>query len=246
MSHISCAREGAVSIIRLARPEKKNALTVAMYQGLVAALSDAAADDSVHAALISGAPGCFTAGNDIGDFMANPPENTDTPVFRFLEALATFPKPLLAAVDGAAVGIGTTLLLHCDHVLATPGSKFRMPFVALGVVPEGGSSVLLAERVGPAKANEWLLLGRPFSGEEALSAGLINELVDSDLLETTALARAAAYAAQPPGAMRAAKELLRGPGRPELLATMRREGEAFLQRLATEEAIGAMMGFLSK
>ncbi len=246
MSHIVSERQGSVLVVRFARPEKKNALTLAMYTLLSDALSEAAADDTVHAALILGTPGCFTAGNDIADFMANPPTSTDTPVFRFLEALVSFPKPILAAVDGAAVGIGTTMLLHCDHVIATPTAKFRMPFVPLGVVPEGGSSVLLAERVGQAKANEWLLLGDAFSGEAAHGAGLVNELCEVADLEAHALARASAYASKPTGAMRAAKELIRGPKREALRAVMRAEGEAFMARLTSEEAMTAMMSFMMK
>lgn len=246
MSHIVSERQGAVLVLRLARADKKNALTLAMYEDLNKGLAEAASNGEINAALIIGAPGCFTAGNDIADFVANPPTSTDTPVFRFLEALVNFPKPLLAAVDGPAVGIGTTMLLHCDHVLATPNAKFRMPFVALGLVPEGGSSVLLAERVGQAKANEWLLLGDAFQGEEAYRTGLINELVTAESLEEHAISRAQAYASRPAGAIQASKQLIREPRRAELLATIRREGAEFMARLGSEEAMRALTGFLFK
>ena len=246
MSQIGIERRGAVQVLRIWRPEKKNALTGEMYTLLTAGLRAAAADEGVRAVLLTGAPGVFTAGNDLGDFLQNPPAGEESPVFVFLQELVKFAKPLVAAVDGPAVGLGTTLLLHCDLVVAAVGTRFQLPFVKLGLVPEAGSSLLLPRLAGLQRASEWLLLGEPFGAEEARAAGLVNRVVQAAELEPTALALAEALAARPPEAARLTKELLRGPLREEIAAAMGRENARFVERLASDEAREAFLAFLAK
>ena len=246
MSQIGSERRGAVQVLRIWRPEKKNALTGEMYTLLTGALRAAAADPGVRAVLLTGAPGVFTAGNDLGDFLQNPPAGDQSPVFLFLQELVTFAKPLVAAVDGPAVGIGTTLLLHCDLVVAATTARFQLPFVKLGVVPEAGSSLLLPLLVGLQRASEWLLLGEPFGAEEARSAGLCNRVVQAAELEPTAMALAEAIAARPPEAVQLSKQLLRTPQREALAAAMARENALFVERLGSDEVRETMMEFLAK
>ena len=246
MSMIRSERRGAVQVLRIWRPEKRNALTGEMYTLLTAGLRAAAADDSVRAVLLTGAPGVFTAGNDLGDFLQTPPAGAESPVFLFLQELVSFAKPLVAAVDGPAVGIGTTLLLHCDLVVAATTARFQLPFVKLGVVPEAGSSLLLPLLVGLQRASEWLLLGEPFGAEEARSAGLCNRVVPAAELEPIAQALAEALAARPPEAVRLTKELLRRPQREGIAAAMARENTLFAERLASDEARETMLAFMSK
>jgi len=238
--------KGPVKVVRLARPEKKNALTAEMYDLLTQALRDAATTDSVRAVLLIGAPGVFTAGNDLSDFLQHPPAGEESPVFRFLEVLSRFEKPLVAAVDGPAVGIGTTLLLHCDLVVAATSARFQLPFVKLGLVPEAASSLLLPRLAGLQRASEWLLLGEPFSAADAHAAGLVNRVVSADALEATALAFAEALAARPPEALRLSKKLLRAPLAADVQAVMDKESALFVERLASDEAREAFMAFLSK
>jgi enoyl-CoA hydratase/carnithine racemase len=239
-------REGAVLVVRLARPEKKNALTLAMYTAITAAFRQAREDDAIHALLLLGAPGAFTSGNDIADFMASPPSGPDSPVFGFLEALSTFPKPLVMGVDGPAIGVGTTMLLHADLVIASTRSRFQMPFVDLGLVAEGASSVLLPERVGLALASRWLLLGESFDAETARASGLLSEVVDPAALEDRARSLAQALAAKPVEAVRITKQLLREPQREAVQRALHREGDAFVARLASPETAAAFMAFMSR
>ncbi len=246
MSHVAVTREAARLTLALARPEKKNALTNAMYTALHEALEAAAEDATVGVVVLTGAPGVFTAGNDLGDFMANPPSGENSPVFRLLRALVNFPKPIVAAVDGPAVGIGTTALLHCDFVVATPTTRFQMPFVKLGLVPEGGSSLLLPQLAGLQRASEHLLLGEPFDAAEAKAMGLVNRIVPADELLTTANQFADAFAARPREAIRLAKALLRDRQRAELLETLGKEGAVFVERLSSPEAHAAFAAFLAK
>ena len=238
--------ETAEGVLRLtlARPEKKNALTLAMYEGLTAALDAAASDAAVRVALLHGEGGAFTAGNDLLDFVQHPPEGEDSPVFRFLRAVAAFPKPLLAAVAGVAVGIGTTVLLHCDLAWAAPSARFSLPFVNLGLVPEAASSLLLPQTVGPKRAAELLLLGAPFSAEEAAAMGLVNGVVADPL--DYALAQARALAQKPPAALRLTKALLRRPHAEAVAATLSAEGRLFVERLASPEAQEAFAAFMEK
>jgi enoyl-CoA hydratase/carnithine racemase len=168
--------EGGVLTITFNRPGKKNAFTHGMYEAVTAQLAAAQVDDAVRAVVLTGTEGCFTAGNDIGDFMQHPPAGEDSAVFRFLRVLSGLDTPVLAAVDGPAVGIGTTMLLHCDYVVAADRTRFAMPFVNLGLCPEGGSTVLLPFIAGHALASELLMFGEPFDAATALRAGLINRV----------------------------------------------------------------------
>ena len=243
-SHVLTAVDDGVLIITLNRPDKKNALTRGMYESLATALVSAATDDATRAVLLHGAGGAFTAGNDLGDFLSDPPTGDDSPVFRFLRALAECPKPVIAAVEGAAVGVGTTMLLHCDLVYASPSAKFRLPFVDLGLVPEAASSYLLPRAVGPARAAELLLLGEPFSADEAYRMGLVNAVVDD--APAHARDRAAALAAKPPEAVQLTKALLRGNRAGAVDDTMREEGRLFIERLASPEAQDAFARFFAR
>jgi enoyl-CoA hydratase/carnithine racemase len=246
MSHLFIETVGAVRIIRLNRPEKKNALTAPMYAELVATMRGASADSSVRALVVLGAPGVFTAGNDLKDFMQSPPTGNDSPVFEFLLALAEFPKPLIAGVDGHAVGIGTTMLLHCDYVVATESARLHMPFLNLGLVPEGGSSVLLPALVGMQRASELLLLGEPFSGTDAARFGIVNQLSTAAELENVTLGIANKFAAKPAEAMRLSKDLIRAPQRAAVRDAIAREGKLFIERLQSKEAQEAFITFMAK
>ncbi len=242
---IEIAREGGVLRLTLARPEKKNALTGAMYDALLDAFEAASSDDRIGAILIAGSGGAFTAGNDIGDFLSFAAEPAKAPPFRFIRALAALDKPLVAAVEGVAVGIGTTLLLHCDLAYAAPSATFRMPFVDLGLVPEAGSSLLLTQRVGPAKAAELLMLGEGFDAAEAQRLGIVNAIVPAEGLVEHALAKAGALAAKPRDALLTTRRLLRGDRAP-LMAAIEAEAQAFGRALASDEARTAFMAFLSR
>jgi enoyl-CoA hydratase/carnithine racemase len=238
--------KGAVRIVRMNRPEKKNALTIAMYEAFAAALLAADADPSIRAIVIAGAPGAFSAGNDIGDFVQNPPSGQDSAVFRMLKAIAHLAKPVVGCVDGAAVGIGTTMLRHCELVVASTRTKFQLPFLRLGLVPEGASTVLLPALVGAQRAAEWLLLGDAIDPETAKAAGLVNRVAPPEEVEAVALGLAERLAALPPEAMKLSKKLLRDPGRASVDAALLREGDVFVERLKSTEAQQALMGFLSK
>ena len=244
--HLQADLADGVLRLTLDRPAKKNALTRAMYAGLADALEQAAADRAVRVVLVQGKDGVFTAGNDLGDFMMDPPTGEDSPVFRFLRLVSQFEKPLVAAVAGPAVGIGTTLLLHCDLVYCAPDARLQMPFVPLGLAPEAASSLLLPKAVGSMKAAEWLLFGEPFSGEDALSAGLVTGLVAADEVDAHAAGRARALAALPPASVRLTKRLLRGPDAEAVQQTIRTEGEHFVQRLQSDEAAEALSAFFEK
>jgi len=185
--YVKVGRDGAVLVVTLARPEKKNALTGAMYEALIVAFAQASEEAEVGALLIEGSGGVFSAGNDIGDFLAyaTAPGSamSDAPVTRFIYALARFAKPLVAAIDGQAVGLGATLCFHCDLVYASPNARFHMPFIDLGLVPEAASSLLAPQRFGRARASEYLLLGEPFDAEAARAGGLVNAVVAARLGE---------------------------------------------------------------
>jgi len=206
-------------------PEKKNALTRAMYSALAAALKEADEDPGIYAVLITGSHECFTAGNDIADFIQKPPSNLDSPVFHFMLNLLECRKPVIAGVAGAAVGIGTTLLLHCDLVYVSADARLRMPFVNLGLCPEFGSSLILPRLLGHAKAAELLLLGERFSGEQAAAWGIANEALDSG---EAALAKAREMAQRfeslPPEAVRISKQLMKAPDRELLRKVIEEEG----------------------
>lgn len=239
------SRADGVCEIRLNRPEKRNAITQAMYEALCSALAQAQGDTAVRAVLVSGEGASFTAGNDLNDFLGGLKFDGDNPIIRLLRLLATFGKPLLAAVHGQTVGIGTTLLLHCDLVVAARSTVFSMPFVALGLVPEAASSLLLPQLVGRQRAAELLLLGKPFDAATAHSLGLVNRVVeDADVLsEARALARS--VAAQPVEALLAARRLLRGDPA-EVLARIDAEAKIFAERLGSEEFRAAVRAVMSR
>lgn len=242
--HVAISREDGIIVLRLDRPEKKNALTGAMYAALMEAFAQADRD-RLAAVVLTGSGGSFTAGNDIADFLAYARQPGAAPPFRFLEALVALETPLVAAVEGVAVGIGTTILLHCDLAYAGPSARFQMPFVDLGLVPEAGSTRLLPERVGGVKAAELLLLAEAFDAEEALRLGLVNAVVPAAALMDHALAQARRLAAKPRGALRTTRALLRRD-RDALLAVIRAESEAFGAALASPEARAAFEAFLGK
>ena len=236
-----------VLLVRLNRPERRNAITAEMYAGLADALTEADADDSVRVVVISGEGGHFTAGNDLVDFQSAPPTlDDDSPVIRFLRALATFRKPLVAAVEGAAIGVGTTLLLHCDLVVVSRSASLKMPFVSLGLVPEAGASLLLPRLVGHLKAAELLMLSEPVKGEEVLRLGLANRLAEPLCALPEALHLAGRLADQPLGSLILTKQLLRAPIKDALAETMMTEGALFFERLGSPEAAEAFVAFFEK
>jgi enoyl-CoA hydratase/carnithine racemase len=243
--HLQIDNSEGVLRIRFNRPDKKNALTAAMYAAMADALEAGEADNDLRAIVFLGSGGSFTAGNDLKDFLENPPLSADAPVFRFISALPRLAVPTIAAVDGAAVGVGTTMLLHCDFVYVTPGAKLQMPFVNLGLLPEAGSTYLLPRLVGPAKAAEITMLGEPFDGAEAVAMGLATALVDKEALEDKALATARTLAAKPPGAMRATRKLLRDD-RDKVEQALMEEVRQFSERLTSPEAREAFAAFLEK
>jgi len=242
--HVLVNDADGVRTITLNRADKRNALTAAMYAAMAEALKSAP-DAGIRAILFHGAGGFFTGGNDIGDFLANPPANDDAPVFQFLFALATTPLPLVAAVEGMAVGVGTTMLLHCDLVYASPDARLHVPFVDLGLVPEAASSILMPRTMGHAQAARMLMLGEPLGAEEALATGILSGIVPAADLAATALSKAKALAAKPVGAMRHTKALMR-PNQAEVLATMKKEGQIFGTCLRSPEAMAAFQAFMMK
>ena len=237
---------GGVRLIRLDRPEKKNALTGAMYDAMRAALDEADAAPEIAAIVFAGQSGVFTAGNDLAGFVEGARTSfTEAPALRFIRQLARTRTPMVAAVDGIAVGIGTTLTLHCDLVFVGPSARFKMPFVELGLVPEAASSYLLPRRVGLLKASELLLLSEAFDADEAVRLGLANAVIPSDLLVEHALAQAARLAALPRGAVAAARALIRGD-RAAVEAALEAEAQAFEERLRSPEAQAALKAFLDR
>ncbi|SFK14395.1 Enoyl-CoA hydratase/carnithine racemase [Methylocapsa palsarum] len=240
-------REGSVLSIIFDRPEKKNALTRAMYMAATRALAQADQDEDIGAVLFSGAGGFFTAGNDIGDFLLAEAkgEPDDFPAFAFIRALAACETPLVAAIEGVAIGIGATLILHCDLVYAAPSAAFRMPFIDLGLVPEAAATLLLPRRVGMAKAAEFLLLGEPFDAQEALRLGLVNEMIAPKDLKDFALERARCLAHKPRAALVASRRLMRGDRR-EILERIDEEGRLFGLALQSREARAAFAAFVSR
>ena len=247
---IKTATLNGVATIEIARPEKKNALTVAMYQAMADAINAAKADAAVRALLITGQPGIFTSGNDIEDFMSRPPgggsDGQDSPVFQFMRALIECDKPVIAAVTGAAIGIGTTMLLHCDFAYISDEARLAMPFVGLGLVPEFASSLLFPQLAGHARAAEKLLLGDPFTGADAVEFGLANAVLPAGEVVNHARRIAERFNSLPPGAVRDAKKLLRAPQTEAILKTIRTEGELFAARLRSPEAMEAFQAFFQK
>ncbi|TPM35083.1 crotonase/enoyl-CoA hydratase family protein [Mesorhizobium sp. B2-3-4] len=244
--HILVERQGAIQIIRINRPDKKNALTRAMYARMSAALAEGDADPAVRVHVFLGVPGAFSSGNDLADFMVIATGGEGgTEVWDFLMALARVEKPVVSGVDGIAVGIGTTINLHCDLTFATPRTVFRTPFVDLGLVPEAGSSLLAPRILGQQGAFALLGLGEGFSAERAKAAGLIYEVVEEGALEASVLAAAGQIAAKPPQALRIARDLMRG-SRDDLVARIGVESEHFRERLKSDEARAALTAFMTR
>lgn len=246
MDQILTERRDGVLRIELNRPDKKNALSIAMYGALADAIERAGGEGAVRVVLIHGKPDIFTSGNDLGDFLANPPRDANASPFRFLRAIHGFEKPLVAAVSGAAIGIGTTMLMHCDLVYAATGTRFSLPFVNLALVPEAGSSFLLPRMAGWQRAAELLLLGEAFDAEKAKEIGLVNGIVAPDQVLETALAAAEKLAQKPPGALRQTKALMRqglGAATGEAMAS---ELAIFGERLESPEAKEAFKAFFEK
>ena len=231
--------------VRLNRPEKRNAITFRMYEQLTRALSAAQADDQVRAVLLSGEGASFSAGNDLQDFLGGPTFGATHPAMQFLRTLATFGKPLLAAVQGQTVGIGVTMLLHCDLVIVARNAQLSLPFVALGLVPEAGSSLLLPRLIGYQRAAELLFLGTPFNADTAYRLGLVNSVVEEGALLDEARALARAVAQQPPGSLAATRRLLRGEGR-EVLARIEEEARIFGAQLESAEFRARVRALLAR
>ncbi len=236
-----------VRTIRMDRSEKKNALTREMYDQMAEALEDANTNDDVRVSMILGGPGAFTAGNDIADFLkfAQTGEGLGTEVIRFLKAIACSRKPVIAVVDGLAIGVGVTMLFHCDMVFATPRSQLKTPFLDLGLVPEAGSSLLAPALMGYQRAFEMLCLGVPFDAEAAWRAGLVNHVVGEDVIEETAMEAARLLASKPPEAMALARNFMRGD-RTAVMERLEAESAAFRARLRSEEAQSAFAAFMAR
>ena len=239
-----------VATIEIARPEKKNAITGAMYQAMSAALLAAQADSLVRAVLITGQPGIFTSGNDIEDFMARAPGPgeglSDSPPARFMSALMGCEKPVIAAVTGAAIGIGATMLLHCDFVYVSDEARLAMPFVSLGLVPEFASSLIVPRLMGHVKAAEKLLLGDPFTAEDAVEMRIANAVLPAGEVLNHARRIAERFNALPPGAVRDSKRLMRRASAEQTKETIAVELELFTARLRSPEATEAFQAFFQK
>jgi len=243
---IKTATMNGIATLEIARPEKKNALTIAMYEALTGAIGAAIAERTVRAIVITGQPGVFTSGNDLEDFMQRPPASADSPVLRFMDALRLCDKPVVAAVTGAAVGIGTTLLLHCDLVYVSDQARLAMPFVALGLVPEFGSSVLLPALTGRVRAAEKLLLGEPFTGTEAVELGIANAVLPAEEVLPHARRMAERFNALPPAAVRDTKRLMRAGLNEAVTRAIQAESGVFAERLRSPEAAEAFQAFFQK
>jgi enoyl-CoA hydratase/carnithine racemase len=244
---VTVTDDGPVRTVRLNRPEKKNALTMAMYDAMTSGIESAGQNPALHCVLIAGAPTVFCAGNDIGDFlkMAGEDGALGAPILRFLYALARCELPLVAAVQGNAVGVGTTMLMHCDHVVASSEARFSTPFVSLGLVPEAASSLIAPRLMGQARAFSLLVIGRPLSADEAKAAGLVNTVVPPGAVEAEAMKAARAIAALPPQGVLASRRLMRGAP-DEIVARIDAEAELFKTRLQSAEARAAFEAFMTR
>jgi enoyl-CoA hydratase/carnithine racemase len=229
--------------IGINRPEKLNAINRQMYSDMAAALLNAEQDDSIRVVLIHGSATCFTSGNDLRDFALDPPTGEDSPVFKFLVAISQASKPLVAAVNGPAIGVGTTMLLHCDLVYAGENTQFQTPFVNLGLCPEAASSLLLPQLAGYQRAAEMLLLGQSFGATKAYEAGLVNGVLPGNKVFQHALAQVQLLAKQPPAAVRLAKKLMKKNSVAAVPVVMAEEGRCFVERLTSPEAVEALGAF---
>jgi enoyl-CoA hydratase/carnithine racemase len=246
MSEIIAERSGNILSIQLNRPTKKNAMTSSMYIMMAEFLEDAAKDDEIRVALWHAAGDSFCAGNDLEDFMKNPPAAGESPQSRLIHTLINFEKPLVAAVQGAAIGGGTTMLTHCDFVYAGESAKFQLPFVNLALVPEFGSSYLLPLRFGYMRAAELILLGQPFGALRAAEFGLVTSVVPDQKLLSTATETAQILAEKPAGAVQACKRLMKGAFREQLEQAVKLENQVFAERVRSDEAKEAFRAFFAK
>lgn len=244
--HVVVERDGAIARILMNRPDKKHALTHEMYSAMALAVQEAEADASVRVIYISGTEGCFTAGNDMVDFLGNPPRDLEAPVFRLLVNLMNARKPLIASVSGPAVGIGTTMLLHCDFIYCDETARFQLPFASLGLCPEAGSSLLLPLVTGYHRAAEILMLGESFDAHTAERMGVVNSVQPADALQDYAMGRARQLAAQPAASIRLTKSLMKQALMRILPEFMVEEGQHFLARLSSPEAKEAISAFMQK
>ncbi|WP_025898712.1 enoyl-CoA hydratase [Sneathiella glossodoripedis] len=242
---VQVSLKDGIQKLTINRAEKKNALTQDMYAILADSLNNAETDPDIRVSVITGTADSFTSGNDLMDFLQNPQQDDETPVIRFLHALASIKKPLIGAVNGLAVGVGTTMLLHCDLVFASKNATFSLPFVNLALVPEAASSYLLPKMLGHQRAAELLMLGETFDTAKASDYGIVNEVVDPVDLDRTAMAAAQKLAAKAPEALRLTKSLLKGDFE-TTAARMKAEGDIFQTRLVSPEAREAMTAFMEK
>ncbi len=245
--HIEISRQETVQIIRMNRPDKKNALTRDMYKAMADALDQGNRDDDIRCNLFLGLPEVFTAGNDITDFMqaAQGSASLGDEVLAFLRAIIMVEKPMLAGVEGLAIGIGTTMLLHCDMVFASPRARFKTPFLDLGLLPEAASTLLAPKMMGYKKSFELLAMGEEFSPQDAMDAGLVSKVVDGDDLEQQVIHSAHRVASRPPEAMAISRRLMRGD-RDIILARMEEEAGLFGERMKSKEAQQAFMAFIGR
>ncbi|MFT5426521.1 MAG: enoyl-CoA hydratase/carnithine racemase [Gammaproteobacteria bacterium] len=244
--YINIKNEDRIKFICINRPDKKNALDMAMYSALAQALQDADADKNIRVSYLTGVADAFCSGNDISDFLKNPPVDESSPVIKFINALINAEKPIVAAVNGIAVGIGTTMLLHCDLVYASDAAQFQLPFVNIGLCPEAGSTYILSTLIGHQKASELLLLGDRFSAEQAEQFGFVNKVVSESELETNAMKSAKRIAEQPPNATKVTKELMRSTMRAQIIDAKQRELASFIPMLDGAEAKEALTAFMEK
>lgn len=246
IDEVRVSRDGALLEIVMNRPKTKNALSVAMYAAMKAALDEAAADDSVLLVLFRGEGGNFTSGNDLKDFLENPPKGPESTVFQFISTIAAFPKPVIAAVDGVAIGLGTTMLFHCDLVYAAENTRFSMPFTSLALVPEAASSFILPRMLGHRRAAEVLYFGEMFDVSVARELGLVNQAVPADQVLSVARAQAAKLLEKSPTAIRKTKELLRTHQWAAMKEHMDLEATTFASLLGTPEVNEAISAFFEK
>lgn len=246
MSEVTTERSGSILHAQLNRPQKKNAMTLNMYTMLADLFNDAAKDNEVRVVLLSGAGDSFCAGNDLEDFLKNPPGAGESPQSRLIQALIQFDKPLVAAVQGAAVGGGTTLLTHCDFVYAGESAKFQMPFINLALPPEFGTTYSLPAQIGYLHAAELILLGRPFDAGRAAELGIVTRVVPDQELTATANQTAQKLAEKPAGALQACKRLMKQPLREQLQQAVRIENEEYAVRLHSADTIEAITAFFEK
>jgi enoyl-CoA hydratase/carnithine racemase len=246
MDEIITERSGSTLLVALNRPTKRNAMTSRMYVTLADVFNDAAKDERARVVLWHGVGDSFCAGNDLEDFLKNPPGPGESPQARLMKALIDFDKPLIAAVHGAAIGGGTTMLTHCDFVYAGESAKFQMPFINLAVVPEFGSSFSVPARIGHIRAAELILLGLPFDAKRAADLGFVTQVVSDQDLLATATATARKLAAKPAGALQASKRLMKGSFREQIKAAMKAENEEFSAQVRSVDAKEALTAFLEK